>query len=86
GEGGLVLFYTVSKGRAGPGPELRAKLSEIASSERQVLRNSMQQTEFFSAQADRLTDYLSWLGVILGVAAILLGFLAVQSIRQNLIA
>ncbi|GAA4011048.1 CHASE3 domain-containing protein [Sphingomonas swuensis] len=86
GEGGLVLFFIVSKGREGPGPALRAKLSEIASSEREVLRNSMEQTEFFSAQADRLTDYLSWLGVVLGGAAILLGFLAVQSIRQNLIA
>jgi signal transduction histidine kinase/ActR/RegA family two-component response regulator len=46
----------------------------------------MKQTEVFSAQADRLTDYLSWLGLILGIATIVLGFMAVQSIRQNLLA
>jgi hypothetical protein len=86
GEGGIALFYTVTRDPEGPGPRLRAKLSEIAASERTVLRQSMKQTEFFSAQAGRLTDYLSWLGVLLGLAAIGLGYLAVQSIRQNLIA
>ena len=89
GEGGIALFYTVTreeKDQPTPGAQLRAKLSEIASAERSVLRNSMAETQFFSAQADRLTDYLSWLGVILGLAAIGLGYLAVQSIRQNLIA
>jgi signal transduction histidine kinase len=86
GQGGLALFYTLSKGIEGPGPELRAKLAEIASSERAVLRNSMEQTQFFSAQADRLTDYLSWLGVIVGLAAIGLGILALQAVRQNYLA
>jgi signal transduction histidine kinase/ActR/RegA family two-component response regulator len=90
GEGGISLFYTFTReeqnGSKTLGSLLRAKLAEIAASERAVLRNSMEQTQFFSAQADRLTDYLSWLGVILGCAAIGLGFLAVQSIRQNLIA
>jgi signal transduction histidine kinase len=86
GQGGLALFYTLSKGIEGPGPELRAKLAEIASSERAVLRNSMEQTQFFSAQADRLTDYLSWLGVLVGLAAIGLGILALQAVRQNYIA
>lgn len=72
GEGGLGLFYTFTReevqdptgaSQTRPlGSQLRAKLAEIASSERAVLRNSMVETQFFSAQADRLTDYLSWLG------------------------
>nr|WP_314442792.1 response regulator [uncultured Sphingomonas sp.] len=86
GQGGLALFYTLSKGTEGPGPELRAKLAEIASSERAVLRSSIQQTQFFSAQADRLTDYLSWLGLLVGLAAIGLGILALQAVRQNYLA
>jgi signal transduction histidine kinase/ActR/RegA family two-component response regulator len=42
----------------------------------------MEQTKFFSAEADRLTDYLSWLGVIVGLGAIFLGFVAIQAVRQ----
>jgi signal transduction histidine kinase len=87
GEGGLGLFYTFTReeqsGTKTLGSLLRAKLAEIASSERAVLRNSMEQTQFFSAQADRLTDYLSWLGVLVGLAAIGLGLVALQAVRQN---
>ncbi len=90
GEGGVALFYTVTREvqnqPSTAGARLRGKLSEIAASERRVLRNSMEQTAFFSAKADRLTDYLSWLGMILGLAAIAFGYLAVQNVRQNLIA
>jgi signal transduction histidine kinase/CheY-like chemotaxis protein len=62
---------------------LREKLVEIADAERTILRQSKIQTEFFSTEADRLTDYLSWLGVVVGLAAIGLGFLSIQAIRQN---
>ena len=89
GEGGLGLFYSFTRENDASkslGSLLRAKLAEIASSERTVLRNSMEQTQFFSAQADRLTDYLSWLGVIIGLAAIGLGILALQAVRQNYLA
>jgi signal transduction histidine kinase/CheY-like chemotaxis protein len=90
GEGGIGLFYSFTREeRNGPltlGSRLRAKLAEIASSERAVLRNSMEATQFFSAQADRLTDYLSWLGLLVGLAAIGLGILALQAVRQNFIA
>ncbi len=82
GQGGAPLFYAAS--RSETGPDLRDKLVEIADAERQVMRRSMLQTEFFSAEADRLTDYLSWLGVVVGIAAIALGFLSVQAIRQNI--
>ena len=91
GEGGLGLFYTFTREQEQNrtktlGSKLRAKLAEIATSERAVLRNSMVETEFFSAQADRLTDYLSFLGVLVGLAAVGLGMLAVQSVRQNYLA
>ncbi len=36
----------------------------------------------FSAEADRLTDYLSWLGLLVGLAAIFLGVVSIQAIRQ----
>jgi signal transduction histidine kinase/ActR/RegA family two-component response regulator len=42
----------------------------------------MQQTRFFSARADRFTDYLSWLGVLVGIGAIVLGAVAIQALRQ----
>ena len=38
---------------------------------------------FFSEQADQRTDYLSWLGIIVGLGAIFLGVVAVQALRQN---
>ncbi|MDQ3478703.1 MAG: response regulator, partial [Pseudomonadota bacterium] len=40
------------------------------------------ETELFSARADQLTNYLSWLGVLVGLGAIILGAVAVQAIRQ----
>jgi len=81
GSGGTNLYYSAALSPTGPA--LRSKLSEIAVSERASLRERMQQTQLFSAEADRLTDYLSWLGLFVGVAAIFLGLVAVQAIRQN---
>ncbi|HET9810371.1 MAG TPA: ATP-binding protein [Sphingomicrobium sp.] len=80
GSGGTALFYQAALSPTGP--ELRAKLSDIAQSERDSLLESMKQTQLFSARADRFTDYLSWLGVLVGIAAIVLGYVAVQAIRQ----
>ena len=83
GQGGLLIYWRTSKDtNVGPGPALRRKLNEIADAERTALRRSMAQTRFFSAEADRLTDYLSWLGVIVGMSAIFLGLVAVQNVRQ----
>ena len=80
GAGGTGYFYQAAQSPTGR--DLAAKLSEIAHAERSLLRERMRQTQIFSAQADRLTDYLSWLGVIVGIGAIFLGFIAVQAIRQ----
>jgi signal transduction histidine kinase/ActR/RegA family two-component response regulator len=85
GSGGTGYFYQSARSeadRAKAGKGLAAKLSEIARAERQLLRVRMQETRFFSARADKLTDYLSWLGIIVGLAAIFLGVVSVQAIRQ----
>ncbi len=80
GSGGTGYFYQAAQSPTGS--DLSVKLAEIAAAERTLLRQRMEQTKFFSAEADRLTDYLSWLGVIVGVGAIFLGVVAVQAIRQ----
>ena len=77
---GAGYFYSAAQSKVGP--KLSAHLAEIATSERAMLRQRMQQTQLFSAEADRLTDYLSWLGLFLGAAAIFLAVVAVQVIRQ----
>ena len=80
GSGGTGYFYQAAQ--ADTGKHLTTKLQEVARAERDLLRRRMEQTQFFSAQADRLTDYLSWLGVIVGIGAIFLGLVAVQAVRQ----
>ena len=65
------------------GKDVRVKLAQIADAERGALSNKIKETQFFSAEADRLTDYLSWLGVIVGLFAIFMGYVAVQALRLN---
>jgi signal transduction histidine kinase/ActR/RegA family two-component response regulator len=84
GQAGIGYYFQAAKGREDLG--LDKKLNEIIASERQSLRGKIQQSLFFSAQADRLTDYLSWLGILVGVGAIFLGIVAVQALRQNVAA
>jgi len=81
---GISYYYAAVGPKANPPLEqlLHLKLREIADSERDVLQQRMQQTRVFSARADRLTDYLSWLGILVGIGAIVLGLVAVQAIRQ----
>jgi signal transduction histidine kinase len=81
GQIGPTLFYVASQSLTGP--ELTSKLDEIAQAERLALRSRIQESQLFSAEADRLTDYLSWLGLIVGAGAIFLGLVAVQAVRQN---
>jgi signal transduction histidine kinase len=81
GETGISYFYAAAT--TGTGKALDDKLEEIIRAERQALRERIEQSQLFSAQADRFTDYLSWLGIIVGVGAIFLGVVAVQALRQN---
>src|SRR5512139_2079683 len=84
---GLSYFYSISmKGSNGEddvGTQLRGKLSEIANAERASLSEKISETQLFAAEANRLTDYLSWLGVIVGLFGIFMGYVAVQALRQN---
>ena len=80
GDYGISYYYSATKSDLGP--RLRAKLREIAAAERIDLQKQIQQTRLFSARADQLTNYLSWLGIIVGFGAIFLGLVAVQAVRQ----
>ncbi|MDQ3479578.1 MAG: histidine kinase, partial [Pseudomonadota bacterium] len=80
GDYGIGYYYAATRSPAGPA--LHSKLREIAVSERASLQRRIKETELFSARADQLTNYLSWLGVLVGLGAIILGAVAVQAIRQ----
>ncbi len=80
-QSGISYFYAA--GRSDTLKQLDAKLNEIIASERQALRERIEQSQLFSAQAERATDYLRWLGVLVGIGAIVLGVVAVQALRQN---
>jgi signal transduction histidine kinase/ActR/RegA family two-component response regulator len=81
GDTGISYFYASAK--SGTGRALDDKLEEIIRAERQSLRGRIEQSQFFSAQADQFTNYLSWLGVVVGLGAVFLGVVAVQALRQN---
>jgi signal transduction histidine kinase/ActR/RegA family two-component response regulator len=80
-QNGISYFYQA--GRSGTLRLLDSKLNEIIVSERASLRDRIEESQSFSAQAERLTDYLSLLGVIVGLGAVFLGVVAVQALRQN---
>ncbi len=80
GQGGTSYYYAA--GLSPTGPAVTQKLDEIADSERRSLRQRIEQSQIFSARADRLTDYLSVLGMIVGLGAIFLALVAVQAVRQ----
>src|SRR4029078_11836793 len=81
GEAGISYYYQAAT--QGSGDELDAKLNEITASERAALRGRIEQSQFFSAQADQFTTYLSWLGILVGIGAIALGVIAVAALPQN---
>jgi signal transduction histidine kinase len=81
GQEGISYFYSAAK--TGTGKKLDDTLEAITRAERLALRERIQQSQFFSSEADRFTDYLSWLGVVVGLGAIFLGVVAVQALRQN---
>ena len=81
GDAGISYYYQAAT--KGSGDALDAKLNEITTSERAALRNRIEQSQFFSAQADQFTTYLSWLGIIVGIGAIALGVIAVAALRHN---
>jgi|KBSMisStaDraftv2_1062788.scaffolds.fasta_scaffold34682_3 signal transduction histidine kinase len=81
GDTGISYFYASAK--SGTGKRLDNALEEIIRAERRSLRGRIERSQFFSAQADQFTNYLSWLGIIVGLGAVFLGVVAVQALRQN---
>src|SRR5438270_518993 len=81
GDAGISYFYQAAT--KGSGQDLDNKLEEIIRAEQQSLRQDYARSQIFSAEADRFTDYLSWLGILVGVGAIFLGVVAVAALRQN---
>lgn len=80
--GGIPLFYQA--GQSPLGPELRARLGEIAGSERDDLRERMAETRASSDRADQLTEWFGWLAVLIGLGALTLGFLAFRAMRGRI--
>jgi signal transduction histidine kinase/ActR/RegA family two-component response regulator len=84
GDAGISYFYAAAK--ESTGQELDNALNDIINAERASLRNRIQQSQFFSDQADQFTSYLSWLGILVGLGAIFLAVVSVQALRQNALA
>jgi signal transduction histidine kinase/ActR/RegA family two-component response regulator len=81
GMGGMSLFYQA--GQSATLPALRSQLDAIAAAERERLRERTAETRIFAQQADRLTEWLGWLGVLVGIGAILLGIAAYRALTEG---
>lgn len=81
---GLSYYYLA--GMSPTLPALRKQLDTIAKTETQTLRRRMAETRMFAAEADQLTEWLGWMGVLVGLAAITLGLLVYQAISERLVA
>ncbi|HVL29484.1 MAG TPA: histidine kinase, partial [Sphingomicrobium sp.] len=82
--GGTGYFYAAANSETGA--KLSAKLAEIAINERRSLEEKMAQSMMFAARTQKLTDYLSVLGVIVGLGAVFLGWVAFRAVRLNALA
>jgi signal transduction histidine kinase/ActR/RegA family two-component response regulator len=84
GSGGVNWFFQA--GQSKTGPALRGKLAEIAGAERDTLRQRMEETSLFARRADKLTEWLGWLGLLIGIGAIVLGLLVYRALTDRLAA
>ncbi|HEX5238523.1 MAG TPA: ATP-binding protein [Sphingomicrobium sp.] len=86
GDAGVSYYYASTvetKDHPSVGHQLNDKLEEIIRAERESMRQRIEQSQFFSDQADQFTNYLSWLGIIVGLGAVFLAVVSVQALRQN---
>ena len=82
GSGGLALFYGAALSPTGQ--QLRNTLAQIATAEREDLRQRMSATRLSSNRSDQLTEWLGWAAVLIGLGAIVLGWLAFRAISERL--
>lgn len=83
---GYGLGYYYEAGKSPTLPALRSLLDAIADRERETLSQRMADTQMFAEEADQLTTWLGWVGVLIGIGAITLGLIAYQAISERLIA
>jgi len=81
GDAGISYFYAAATKKTGQ--QLDKVLNDIIRAERASLRGRIAQSQFFSDQADQFTNYLSWLGIMVGLGAIFLAVVSIQALRQN---
>ena len=81
GAGGLNFLYR--SGSSATHQRLRAKLEEIARAERTTLAARTEATKGFVERADRFTDWLGWLAILVGIGAVGLAVLAYRSFVEG---
>jgi signal transduction histidine kinase/ActR/RegA family two-component response regulator len=82
GTGGIPLYYAA--GLSHTGREIRDTLDAIAAAERQDLLARMDVTRRTSDRADRLGGWFGWLAVLIGLGALLFGFLAFRAMGERI--
>ncbi|MEA3048504.1 MAG: hypothetical protein QOG84_340 [Sphingomonadales bacterium] len=82
GTGGIPLYYAA--GRSHTAKDVRDVLDAIAAAERQDLLARMDATRRTSDRADRLGGWFGWLAVLIGLGALLFGFLAFRAMGERI--
>ena len=84
GAGAIGLLYQASSSPTLP--EMRALLETIAGTERAHLDARMAETQGLVTRADRFTDWLGWLAVLIGFGALGLALLAWRAFTEGVAA
>src|SRR5436305_10154307 len=84
GSGGINLLYQASSSPTLPA--LRARLETIADAERADVDARMAETQGLVTRADRYTDWLGWLAVLIGFGALGLALLAWRAFTEGVAA
>jgi signal transduction histidine kinase/ActR/RegA family two-component response regulator len=81
GTGGLSLLYGASRSQTLP--RLRFQLDEVARAERDNLNGRMAETQFLVARADKFTEWLGWLAILIGLGAVWLAIMAARAFLEG---
>src|SRR4051812_2325268 len=84
GTGGISLLYQASSSPTLPA--MRARLEAIAAAERANLVARMAETQGLVTRADRYTEWLGWLAVLIGLGALGLALLAWRAFTEGVAA
>jgi len=80
------LGYYYQAGLSPTLPAIRKTLDSISKHEHDTLSRRVAATQKFADKADQLTEWLGWMGVLIGLGAITLGLAAYQAISERLVA